>query len=265
MRIRTPAVAGAFYPAESQKLRHSISKDSRACAPDESIVAGISPHAGYMYSGAVAAPLFDIMPHRRTVIVIGPNHYGIGGNMTTLSDCSWETPLGSVPIGADNASYLAERCGVIADYESHKKEHSIEVLVPMLQYRHSGFELVPVLMADQSMEAACSLGRAVAGLAESKDAMILASSDLTHYESDENARRKDGILLECILKMDVKGMYDALERLCISACGYGPMAAAIAAARLRGAKKGSLLRYGTSGDVTSDKSSVVGYCSVAFA
>jgi len=265
MRIRTPAVAGAFYPVAPEELQYSISKDSRAVAPNDSIIAGIAPHAGYMYSGMVASPLFDIIPRKSTVIVIGPNHFGIGGRLTTLSDCSWETPLGAVTIGAENASYLADKCDLTIDYESHRKEHSIEVLIPMLQYRYSDFELVPILMADQSMDVACDLGMAVANLAETKDAMILASSDLTHYEPDDMARRKDSALLKSILDMDIKGMYDTLKRLHVSACGYGPMAAAITAAGQRGAKKGSLLRYGTSGDVTSDKDSVVGYCSVVFA
>jgi hypothetical protein len=269
-----------FYPESPKELRalidHSF-RDTRfgpgRAPPSEDrrrIFGIVSPHAGYVYSGAVAAngfyevSSFDF----QNVIMVGPNHYGLGSGVATMREGVWETPLGDVGVNSELSLEVSKRSGLIdfSDF-SHSRDHCLEVQLPFLQYSRSGFQIVPVILMMQDIETAFDLGKAIAEtIAEraTNDTLLIASSDLTHYEPNPDAHRKDGELIRAILALDVHKFYSVLERLDVSACGYGAIASIMIAAKSLGATGGELLRYATSGDVTGDKNAVVGYSSIVF-
>lgn len=277
MQIRTPAVAGMFYPGEKNDLKNSI----RNCflhkfGPEKlppahhskKIFGVICPHAGYMYSGPVACHSFyaiSTIPHE-LFILVGPNHWGIGSNVATMKDCSWETPLGLVDVDSESALEISKISSIIdLDSFSHTREHSLEVQIPMLQeVYHNPFKILPIIMVDQEENAAQNVGLGIAKLVEKKNAMIIGSSDFTHYEENEFAHKQDQALIEPILELDVKRFYKILKEKRVSACGYGAIASTMIACKRLGATKGELLKYATSGDITGEKSSVVGYSSIIF-
>ncbi len=273
MRTRTPAVAGAFYPADASSLRrvieesylHRLGPGSMPPAEPRKIYGAICPHAGYVYSGPVACHSFHAMSGNRynTFVVIGPNHWGVGRNMAAPADCLWETPLGDVEVDSQAARRLAGTSDVEIDFFSHSREHSIEVQIPMIQQAFSDFRILPVAMIDQTKAAAIGLGMAVARMHDA-GMMVIGSSDFTHYEPEGRAREQDMALIGAVLELDVHRFYDILEERQVSACGYGAVAATMVASRELGATRGELLKYATSGDVTGDMDSVVGYGSVVF-
>ena len=275
MRIRTPAVAGMFYPKEKSKLESSIQVciDHKYGVGElhqnkEKIYGAICPHAGYMYSGPVATHSFDSISNQdfELAVILGPNHWGIGCNIATMKDCSWETPLGPVEVDSEAAKQINEISKIIEiDYFSHTRDHSIEVQVPMLSYFYKKpFQILPIILNDQDYEYAQEVGAAIAKLAETKKTIIIGSSDFTHYEENEFAHAQDRALIETILKLDVEKFYKVLNERRISACGYGAIASTMVACKKLGATQGKLLQYATSGDVEGDKSSVVGYASIVF-
>lgn len=262
---RPAAVAGLFYPDDSDILRETI----RSCflrgpgavppGPPGDALGLVCPHAGYEYSGAVAAHSYYHMsggtyPY---VVVVGPDHRGAGPPVSVPTHKFWGTPLMDSPIR--DISWDVAR-----DDAGHAGEHSIEVQVPMIQYTFGDIPVLPVLMADQSPEAAVRLGRLLFDVTNGDRPCIIASSDLTHYMPEHMARERDTALIRHITNMDICGMYDTIRDMRVSACGYGPMAAVMQYCMEAGATRGRLLKYATSGDTSGDMSSVVGYCSVAF-
>ncbi len=275
MRIRTPAVAGMFYPKEKSKLISSIQNCisheygvGQQHQSQEKIYGAICPHAGYMYSGPVATHSFDSIANQdfELAVILGPNHWGVGCNIATMKDCSWETPLGSVDVDSDAAKQINEISKLIEiDYFSHTRDHSIEVQVPMLQeFYKKTFRILPIILNDQDYEFAQEIGAAIAKIAKTKKTIIIGSSDFTHYEENEFAHKQDKALIEPILKLDVEKFYKVLSERRVSACGYGAIASTMIACKELGAKQGRLLKYATSGDIAGDKSSVVGYASIVF-
>ena len=274
MQIRTPAVAGMFYPDKRDGLVESIHEcmnhrlgPGRDCPPNTGKIFGaICPHAGYMYSGPVACHSYHaIAPAApKLFVIIGPNHSGTGRDVATMKDCKWQTPLGDVIVDSEVACKIAGHAGIDTDYLSHVKEHSIEVQLPMIQEITENSEIVPITMKIQDKDSAEIVGRAVAESITGKDAMVIGSSDFTHYEPGEVALKQDMQLIEPILRLDVDGFYKILKEKRVSACGYGAMAATMIACRELGASRGELLKYSTSGDVTGDMSSVVGYGAITF-
>lgn len=275
MRIRTPAVAGMFYPKEKSKLISSIQNCisheygvGEQHQSQEKIYGAICPHAGYMYSGPVATHSFDSIANQdfELAVILGPNHWGVGCNIATMKDCSWETPLGSVDVDSDAAKQINEISKLIEiDYFSHTRDHSIEVQVPMLQeFYKKTFRILPIILNDQDYEFAQEIGAAIAKIAKTKKIIIIGSSDFTHYEENEFAHKQDKALIEPILKLDVEKFYKVLSERRVSACGYGAIASTMIACKELGAKQGRLLKYATSGDIAGDKSSVVGYASIVF-
>ena len=275
MRIRTPAVAGMFYPKEKSKLTSSIQNCilheygvGQQHQSQEKIYGAICPHAGYMYSGPVATHSFDIIANQdfELAVILGPNHWGVGCNIATMKDCSWETPLGSVDVDSDAAKQINEISKLIEiDYFSHTRDHSIEVQIPMLQeFYKKTFRILPIILNDQDYEFAQEIGTAIAKIAKIKKTIIIGSSDFTHYEENEFAHKQDKALIEPILKLDVEKFYKVLSERRVSACGYGAIASTMIACKELGAKQGRLLKYATSGDIAGDKSSVVGYASIVF-
>ena len=277
MQMRTPAVAGMFYPGETKELKQTIHDcflhpygPGKTPPSDETkkIYGVICPHAGYIYSGPIACHSFYAISSNPIglFIIVGPNHWGIGCNIASMKDCSWQTPLGDIKVDSESAKELAKISKIIdLDFFSHTKEHSLEVQVPMLQETFSNdFKILPIVLVDQSKESATEVGNAIAKIAQEKNGMIIGSSDFTHYEENEFAHKQDKALIEPILELDVDKFYNVLNEKHITACGYGAMASTMIACKKLGATKGELLKYATSGDITGDKSSVVGYSSIIF-
>lgn len=264
--MRRPAVAGQFYPRHPRELAEELEAAFRGAGPVETlpIRGAVVPHAGYMYSGSVAAEVYARLPERETYVLLGPNHHGLGLPVA-LSMEPWMTPLGVVECDRDLADLLLGSI-IEVDESAHLYEHSLEVQIPFLQARFSGFKILPISMGLQDEETAVEVGEAVGEAARElgRDCTIIASSDLTHYEPQEDARRKDAQVIEAILRMDVPVVYRTVYALNLTSCGYGPISAAITASRILGAETGRLLRYSTSGDVIGDYSQVVGYGAIAF-
>lgn len=277
---RAPAVAGVFYPSAADELNQLIelSFKERRFGPGDlpiskepgrrRIYGIISPHAGYIYSGAVAANGFYEISSMNfdRVVIIGPNHYGIGTGLATVRDGIWETPLGQVEIDTELASRISENSGIL-DFDdlAHSRDHCLEVQLPFLQYiKKNQFKLVPIIMIMQDKVTASEIGESIADSTRALNALLIASSDFTHYEPNSEAHRKDRELIEAILSLDTSIFYSTLERLNVSACGYGAIASIMTAAKALGATKGELLRYATSGDIIGDTNNVVGYASIIF-
>jgi MEMO1 family protein len=261
--MRLAAVAGQFYPGRRAELEHQL--DGMLHHEEElPILGAVVPHAGYIYSGSVAAAVYSRLPKAETYVIIGPNHHGLGSPVA-LSRDSWKTPMGVVETDEELADALT---GSIIDHDetAHLHEHSIEVQLPYLQKRFQGFKMLPICMGLQDEETATEVGQELAKAIEllHRRTIIIASSDFTHYETQETARSVDAKLLEAILNMDVPELYNRVYHYDATACGYGPIAATITTAVALGAKAGKLLAYATSGDVSGDYSQVVGYGAVVF-
>ncbi len=279
-RVRLPCVAGSFYEGKAEALKAQIEgcflhKFAHGRVPKVNavgarrIVGLVCPHAGYEYSGAVAANAYyelalDGKPE--TVVVLGPNHRGYGSALATASEGFWRTPLGDAEIDAEIARKIVDESGIVdVDDSAHVEEHSVEVQLPFLQYLYgSGFKFVPVCFQMQDLASAVEVGKALAKVLAGKNAVVIASSDMTHYEPQKVAAAKDTAALKAVAAMDEKRFYSVLEKQDVTACGYGPIGALIVAAKGLGAKTADLLCYRTSGDTTGDSSSVVGYAAVSF-
>lgn len=263
--MRQAIVAGKFYPADPNALRKELDSCFKGITIDakSGIKGTVVPHAGYIYSGRVAANSYAVLPAVDTYVMFGPNHTGYGSPIA-LSTETWSTPLGKVETDHELGKEFA---GSIIDYDelAHRFEHSIEVQIPFLQYhfRHD-FKILPICMGMQDEETAIEVGMEVARAIRDtgRKAVIIASSDFTHYQPAHVAESNDRYLIKAILDMNVHEFYDRLYEKDISACGFGPIAATITAARELGASRANLLKYATSGDVTGDNSGVVGYASV---
>ena len=288
---RLPAVAGSFYPANSDELFESIHRCfTHPMGPGKfpsrvdplrntlDIECLLVPHAGYEYSGAIAAHSYAIAynflhtrrDEEKSIIVLGPNHYGIGSGVSISPANSWTTPFGEIEVDESLSRALQQKCDLIdIDSMAHSREHSIEVQLPFLQAisrKHEGLCFVPISLMMQDLKTAEDLGNAIWDVAFNAERpfLILASSDLTHYETDLQARKKDSMLLDKVSKLDMGGYYATLQRNSISACGYGAIATVMQIAMRLGRTRGVLLKYATSGDMTGDKSSVVGYPAMRF-
>ncbi len=256
--MRPPAVSGQFYPGSPEELGRQLD-EMMPPAQEMPVIGCVVPHAGYIYSGRIAAMVYSRLPKRETYVILGPNHHGIGSPVA-LSRDSWRTPLGVVTADHDLADLLA---GSIIDQDetAHKHEHSIEVQLPFLQRRFGDFKILAISMGMQDEETASEVGEEIAraALKLKRECTVIASSDFTHYEPRDVARKVDSQVIEAILNMDIHQVYSRVYHYNASSCGIGPIAATIAASRILGARSGKLLCYGTSGDVSGDYRQVVGY------
>ncbi|MCI0402206.1 MAG: AmmeMemoRadiSam system protein B [Acidobacteria bacterium] len=264
---RAPAVAGRFYPAQPAELRRELESYMEG-QPIEAAIGCVVPHAGIMYSGHVAGAVYARLKPAPSYIILCPNHSGYGRPLAILSEGVWETPLGDAPIDAVLAAELKRACRMLEEDEAaHRFEHSLEVQLPFLQVRQPGFRFVPIVVGVGSYGPLEELGRAVsqvAGRAKERP-LIVASSDLNHYEPDAINRAKDHKAIERIVALDPRGLYDTVRREDISMCGFGPTVAMLTAAKILGATRAELVRYANSGDVTGDRSHVVGYAGIVIA
>jgi AmmeMemoRadiSam system protein B len=278
LKVRNPSQAGAFYPGTESSLIAEIERcflhefgpgkvPRISNNPIHSIKALIVPHAGYIYSGAVAAHSYYTLALEGTpdcVVIIGPNHTGMGSGVSIMTEGKWVTPLGELSINSEVAKKICDASGIVdIDEEAHLHEHSIEVQIPFLQYLYGkNISFVPICMMMQDLETSTNLGEAISRSIHDKNALVIASSDMTHYEEGKVAKEKDQEAINAILKLDEKALFNVIESKMISICGYGPMISAIVYGKKIGANKAELKSYRTSGDTTGAHSSVVGYASL---
>lgn len=261
MKMRTCAVAGMFYPSDPSHLEQLLEKFFSVVKPETKSPLGIvSPHAGYVYSGQVAAHAFGAIPKdfSGTFVVIGPSHRGY---LSSVSAAPWETPLGVMDPDGEFITALE----LEIDELSHKDEHSIEVQMPFIKYRFPRARVVPVMMGQQDLPSARRLAERISAAiqATKRDVRIVASSDFSHYVPAAKAHSDDLYAIEPLKTLDVKEFYRRIGERGVTACGYGPIAAMIMACEKLGARTANLIKYATSGDVTGDTREVVGYAGIA--
>lgn len=264
--IRPPAVAGSFYPSDPQELARQIDSFSIGSAEKISALGCIFPHAGYMYSGHVAGAVYSSLRISPRCILLGPRHFPGGEPLAIVTEGSWATPLGEAQIDAPLAAELARACPRLReDAVAHQREHSLEVQIPFLQQIvGENFRFVPVVLATDRFPVIEELGHAVAQVvsAQSEPVLVIASTDMNHYESDTITREKDHRAIERILALDPRGLYDTVRSEGITMCGYAATVAMLVAMRDLGAKEAQLIRYATSGDINGDRNNVVGYAGI---
>ncbi|MCX9085165.1 MAG: MEMO1 family protein [Candidatus Methanoperedens sp.] len=261
--MRAPAVSGQFYPRGKNDLDRQISTCfENVPSARRQVLGAVVPHAGYIYSGNTAAYVYSVLPEADIFVLIGPNHTGQGSPVSVSSE-KWSTPLGEVNSDIEFIKALPRKI-IDMDENAHRYEHSIEVQLPFLQHSFSGFKIVPICMGMQDEETAQDVGLEIAEAVRklNKKIIIIASSDFSHYKPEKVAREDDAYFISSILEMDVPGFYLKLYERGASVCGYGPIAAMLAATKALGAKKVSLLKYSTSGDVSGDFDAVVGYAGI---
>jgi len=264
--IRPPAVAGRFYPSDPRELAHEVDEFCSGKREKTRATACMVPHAGYMYSAHVAGAVYAALEIPVKCILLGPRHYPQGQPLAILTEGSFDTPLGRAQIDEPMAAELARACPLLReDSLAHAREHSLEVQLPFLQ-RIVGDRLrfVPVVLATDRYGAMEELGRAVAQVVRTQreSVLVIASSDMNHYESDEVTRIKDRRAIERVLALDPQGLYETVRREGITMCGYAATVAMLVAARELGAEEAQLIRYATSGDICGDREQVVGYAGI---
>jgi AmmeMemoRadiSam system protein B len=262
---RQPAVANMFYPGDRGRLKEQLNTFVRPVREPRRVFGAISPHAGYMYSGGVAGAVFSQIRIPDAVVLLGPNHRGLGANVALSASGRWDMPSGPVPINETLAECILKvsTSGVKIedDPEAHVMEHSIEVQVPFLQFLRPEVSIVPIALSHLTYDACQEIGRAlVQGIQEyGKEVLLVASTDMTHYESQKSAKVKDELAINRILGLDPKGLHETVVRHGISMCGVIPTTIVLEACKMLGAVKAELIQYTTSGDVTGDYAQVVGY------
>jgi len=262
---RQPAVAGQFYPGSEQALRTVLSQLIPVHPSPQPVKGVISPHAGYVYSGAIAGQLFSRITIPDTVLIIGPNHHGRGAPAALYPDGEWQTPLGTVAINAGlNALLLKHSSYLQSDSIAHQQEHSLEVQLPFIQYLRPDVTISALCLGHGDFAPLRDIGHGIAAAIREygREVLIVASSDMTHYESAVAARQKDEMALERALVLDGKGLLEVCNKNRITMCGVVPATVMIEASLLLGANRAELVAYGTSGDVTGDDQQVVGYAAV---
>ena len=265
--IRHPAVAGRFYPHDAEALRQEV-RAYLSQTPLQTPLRALGcivPHAGYMYSGHVAGAVFSRLEIPQLCLVLCPNHTGVGRALAIVSEGAWLTPLGNVAIDSAFAAALKQRCPLLQeDPAAHRSEHAAEVELPFLQTCQPQLRFVPIALGTGQFDALEQLGDAVADViaVQNDPVLIVASSDMNHYESDAVTRVKDHSAIEPILALDPRALYDVVTEQHISMCGFGPAVAMLTAVRKLGATSAELVKYATSGDISGDLDMVVGYAGI---
>ncbi len=263
---RKPAVAGYFYPADSRELLAVVEELIREAEAGEKkeAIAVVSPHAGYIYSGRVAAKVYSAVEPPDVAVLLGPNHTGAGAKAAIMTEGMWDTPVGSAEIDTELALSILERSQVLVDdFRAHMMEHSLEVQLPFLQYLNPAVRIVPMVFFPLSHQEIMDVAASIAEAVREREGrvLIVASTDMSHYVPADVAAEKDRKAIEKILELNGLGLVDVVREYDISMCGYIPTAIAVEAARLLGAKRAELVAYSNSGEVSGDPI-VVGYAGV---
>ena len=267
--IRLPAVSGRFYPSDPAQLNQQIDSYLASGIHKSKIRAQacMVPHAGYKYSGHVAGAVYSRMEIPGRVILVGPRHFPRGASFAILSDRDWNTPLGLAPVDRSLAEKIKRACPLLReDSVAHESEHSLEVQLPFLQRLAPSFKFVPIVIGSAQYADLEALGLALAEVvaAEPEPVLLIASSDMNHYESEEVTRVKDRKAIDRVLGLDPRGLFDTVRDEEISMCGYGAAVAMLTAVRRTGEAHAELVRYATSGEITRDFQEVVGYAGMIF-
>jgi len=263
--LRQPAVAGRFYPRERDALLDDLHSYLPPGSASAHAVGCVVPHAGYIYSGPVAGAVYATIEVPRCCLVLCPNHTGRGRPLAIMSTGTWGTPLGQLKIDTSLAETLKAEFPLLAeDAEAHRAEHAIEVQLPFLQERSPHVAFVPIALGTGHYEVLEKLGEAVGEVLKAQDepVLIVASSDMNHYENDRITRVKDHKAIERILALDSRGLFDVVTKEDVGMCGFGPAIVMLTAAKRLGARTAELVKYATSGDVSGDREMVVGYAGV---
>ncbi len=268
--IKKSVIAGSWYPGNPSTLKRDIETYFTSVSIPElegEVVGLISPHAGYMYSGQVAANAYNLIRGKKYdgVIVVGPSHRVAFHGVSVFSRGGYETPLGMVSIDEDLAEKVKKISPIVADFPgAHLQEHSVEIQLPFLQVALGDFLFLPLVMGDQDAITCRELAEAIYKSSQGKKILIVGSSDLSHFYNYNVAKKMDSIALKYLKEGDAEGLLQSLENGEVEACGGGPMAVVLLTARLMKADKAYFLKYANSGDVTGDKNSVVGYASAVY-
>jgi len=298
--LRTPAVAGRFYPGRADELLHEVREytSQGMTSPGAPVETGriaaigcVAPHAGYIYSGRVAGAVYSRLEIPEHCVILCPNHTGRGRALAVMANTTWQTPLGEVAADADLSARLLRRFPALQeDSAAHRGEHAIEVQLPFLQTRQPDLNIVPIAIGTRDFDVLAGLGEALADVISDrrkdnrrkdnqrednpredkqeqeedrkKKVLVIASSDMNHYESDAITRIKDHKAIERVLALDARGLWEVVMNEGISMCGFGPTVVMLTAAKLLGATSATLVKYATSGDVSGDYEAVVGYAGI---
>jgi hypothetical protein len=270
--LRMPAVAGRFYPGTQAALERDLGRcfgTALGRAPRERAIAVLSPHAGWVYSGAIAAETFARILPPRTALILCPNHTGLGSRRSVWDAGAWRLPGGDVPVDEPLARALVASAGLESDRAAHLREHAIEVQLPFLRRLNAELRIVPICLGRLSLDECLRTGESIATAllagSSAETTTIVASSDMSHYLPAETARVLDARALWRVIALDPEGLYRTVVEHDISMCGFIPTTVALAAARRLGAKRAELVRYGNSGDTSGDFESVVGYAGAVIA
>jgi hypothetical protein len=270
VKLRRPVVAGQFYPSSKLGVERQIASFVDEKTPKTDALGCMLPHAGYMYSGMVASQTVSRINIKDKIILLGPNHTGNGAPFSIMTDGIWQTPLGDIKIDSGLAKKMLQDSKYLEeDALAHAYEHSLEVELPILQYFKPQFDIVPIAFLSDDLgalkEAGREIGTTISSCGNRDSIMFVASSDMTHYESEAEAKRKDHEAIKAILALNEDELMEKIRRFKISMCGYAPVIAMLSAVKVLGAKTGELIKYQTSGDVTGDRDSVVGYAGIIIA
>jgi AmmeMemoRadiSam system protein B len=268
--VRTPAVAGRFYPGRAEELLREVRQyTSPVEAPIGTgriaAIGCVAPHAGYIYSGGVAGAVYSRLEIPERCVILCPNHTGNGRALAVMANTTWQTPLGDVAADADLGARLLRRFPALQeDSAAHRAEHAIEVQLPFLQAQQPELNIVPIVIGTSDFDVLRGLGEALADVIADRDekVLIIASSDMNHYESDAVTRVKDHKAIERVLALDARGLWEVVMNEDITMCGFGPTIVMLTAAKLLGATSATLVKYATSGEVSGDYESVVGYAGI---
>jgi hypothetical protein len=268
MSERSPIVAGAFYPGSASALRTQVDQLLQTGTRASKAVGCVVPHAGYVYSGPVAGAVLGAVEVPKRVILLGPNHSGAGERVAVAPHTAWATPLASVPVDRDLAdAVLTTVPGAASDSAAHQREHSLEVILPFLQVRNPDVRVLPICLSHLGFDECQAIGEGLATVvSEASDpVLIVASSDMSHYEPDEVTRQRDRLAIDATLSLDPQALYDTVHRERITMCGVIPTTVLLVAAGKLAAHNAELIAYETSGDRSGDRSAVVGYAGIRVA
>lgn len=263
--IRQAVMAGSFYAGTRERLRHQVRDLLEAEVARTQALGVVAPHAGYMYSGRVAGSVYSRVALPETVVILGPNHTGLGAGAAIMTEGTWETPLGQVPLDTPLGRAIRDASLALEeDEQGHLREHSIEVQLPFLQILETPFSLVPICLFSHELSVCQDVGRAIASgiRVTGKPALVVASSDMSHYISHAAATARDRKAIDAILALDPERLYETVRRERITMCGYAPTTAMLIAATALGATQAELVRYMTSGDINKEYDRVVGYAGI---
>jgi AmmeMemoRadiSam system protein B len=267
--VRRAAVAGSWYPADPETLARDVDRylDAAGDPPRGEPIAIVAPHAGLMYSGPIAGHAYNVLRGRdiEVAVLVGPSHYVGFEGVAIYERGAFDTPFGPVPIAEHCASAIAMASRQVAPHPTaHVREHSLEMQLPFLKRVLPDTTIVPLVMGHQRRETANALGDAIATAVKGRRAILIASTDLSHYQNAATAAKLDSRVIGQVQRFDADGLMSLLETFPDHACGGGPTVSVMRAAKLLGARDARVLKYGDSGDVSGDKDAVVGYLAAAF-